>query len=321
MSQPDTAASLDAPAAPDVVDAAVADHAKPAPSRAESSASHLAPVALNDQITSLPHGERWFLDGFSVIPAPRGIVTRLCEASRIKETLQLLRKRGLPATYTQIFVRAVALALRRVPEAHTLVCGYRRLQPGTVDIGLSVAGRTNYAPVLVIPRADELTLPELSAFLHTQVPATREKEVRDLEGMMRTGWVIPFGSVRRLIMRLLQRSFWFRRKLVGTFQITCMPQIDQVYALTMYSSAAIGFGRVCDRVIAEGGQPVVRPTVWLTLALDHLAMDGKTAGDLLAAVIDILESDQLLKEAEETTATAVHKMPVLPAASRSEAAG
>ena len=97
---------------------------------------------------------------------------------------------------------------------------------------------------------------------------------------MRTGWVIPFGPVRRFIMRLLQRSFWFRRKLVGTFQITCMPQIDQVYALTMYSSAAIGFGRVCDRVIAEGNQPVVRPTVWLTLALDHLAMDGKTAGDL-----------------------------------------
>jgi len=177
-----------------------------APSRAESSASQLAPIIPSDQVTSLPHGERWFLDGFSVIPAPRGIVTRLCEASRIKETLQLLRKRGLPATYTQIFVRAVALGLRRVPEAHTLVCGYRRLQPGTVDIGLSVAGRTNYAPVLVIPRADELTLPELSAFLHREVPATREKEVRDLEGMMRTGWVIPFGPVRRFIMRLLQRS-------------------------------------------------------------------------------------------------------------------
>ena len=291
-----------------------------APSRAESSASQLAPIIPSDQVTSLPHGERWFLDGFSVIPAPRGIVTRLCEASRIKETLQLLRKRGLPATYTQIFVRAVALGLRRVPEAHTLVCGYRRLQPGTVDIGLSVAGRTNYAPVLVIPRADELTLPELSAFLHREVPATREKEVRDLEGMMRTGWVIPFGPVRRFIMRLLQRSFWFRRKLVGTFQITCMPQIDQVYALTMYSSAAIGFGRVCDRVIAEGNQPVVRPTVWLTLALDHLAMDGKTAGDLLAAVIEILESDQLLKEAEATTATADHQSPVLPLSSRTESA-
>lgn len=315
MAQPDPAsASLPSAAAE-----AAANTERPA-SRAESSASQLLPLSLTDQVTTLPHGERWFLDGFSVIPAPRGIVTRLCEASRIKETLQLLRKRGLPATYTQIFVRAVALGLRRVPEAHTLVCGYRRLQPGTVDIGLSVAGRTNYAPVLVIPRADELTLPELSAFLHQQVPATREKEVRDLEGMMRTGWVIPFGPVRRFIMRLLQRSFWFRRKLVGTFQITCMPQIDQVYALTMYSSAAIGFGRVCDRVIAEAGQPVVRPTVWLTLALDHLAMDGKTAGDLLAAVIEILESDQLLKEAEETTSTVTHQSPVLPAGGRAEAA-
>jgi len=47
-------------------------------------------------------------------------------------------------------------------------------------------------------------------------------------------------------------------------------------------------------------------------------MDGKTAGDLLAAVIEILESDQLLKEAEATTATADHQSPVLPLSSRTE---
>ncbi len=278
----------------------------------------LAPrLPETDQITSLPHGERWFFDGFSVIPAPRGMVTKLCDATRIKQTLQILRQRGLPATYTQIFVRAVALGLRRVPQAHKLVAGYRRLSPATVDIGLSVAGRTNYAPVLVIPRADEQNLADLSQFLSQAVPVTREKEVRDLEGMMRTGWVIPFGAVRRFILRLLQRMFWFRRKLVGTIQITCMPQIDQVYALTMYSSTAIGFGRIADRVLAVDGQPVVRPSVWLTLALDHLAIDGKTAGDLLAAVVDILESDLLVKEAEqaETVGTVSHAAPVVPARS------
>jgi pyruvate/2-oxoglutarate dehydrogenase complex dihydrolipoamide acyltransferase (E2) component len=270
-------------------------------------------LPADDQVTSLPHGERWFIDGFSVIPAPRGIVTKLCDATRIKQTLHILRQRGLPATYTQIFVRAVALGLRRVPQAHKLFAGYRRLSPATIDIGLSVAGRTNYAPVLVIPRADEQNLAELAQFLHQAVPATREKEVRDLEGMLRTGWVIPFGAVRRFILRLLQKMFWFRRKLVGTIQVTCMPQIDQVYALTMYSSAAIGFGRIADRVLAVDGRPEVRPGVWLTLALDHLAIDGKTAGDLLSAVVDILESDLLVKEAEEagTAGTITHAVPVL----------
>ncbi len=275
----------------------------------------LPSLPATDQFTSLPHGERWFLDGFSVIPAPRGIVTKMCDASRVKEVLTILRQRGLPATYTQIFVRAVALGLRRVPQAHKLIAGYQRLSPASVDIGLSVAGRTSYAPVLVVPRADEQNLAELAQFLHQAIPATREKEVRDLEGMMRTGWVIPFGAIRRLILRILQRSFWFRRKLVGTIQITCMPQIDQVYALTMYSSMAFGFGRIADRVIAVDGQPAVRPTVWLTLALDHLATDGKTAGDLLAAVIDILESDQLVHEAQQATTRAAitHSTPVLPA--------
>lgn len=283
--------------------------------REPSASSSLAGRPAQDQITSLPHGERWFFDGFTVIPAPRGLVTKLCDASRIKQTLQILRQRGLPATYTQIFVRAVALGLRRVPDAHKLVAGYRRLSPAAIDIGLSVAGRTNYAPVLVVPRADEQNLAELSRFLSQAVPVTREKEVRDLDGMVRTGWVIPFGSVRRFILRLLQKMFWFRRKLVGTIQVTCMPQIDQVYALTMYSSTAIGFGRIADRVLAVDGQPVVRPSVWLTLALDHLAIDGKTAGDLLAAVVDILESDLLVKEAEQASLaeTITHAAPVLPA--------
>jgi pyruvate/2-oxoglutarate dehydrogenase complex dihydrolipoamide acyltransferase (E2) component len=81
----------------------------------------------------------------------------------------------------------------------------------------------------------------------------------------------------------------------------------------MYSSAAIGFGRLADRVLAVDGQPEVRPGVWLTLALDHLAIDGKTAGDLLSAVVDILESDLLVKEAEEagTAGTITHAVPVL----------
>ena len=281
--------------------------------RESSESTALRTVPETDQVSTMPHGERWFVDGFSVIPAPRGMITRLCDATQVKKALGILRARGLPATYSQLFVRAVALGLRRVPEAHQLVCGYRRLRPATIDIGLSVAGRTNYAPVLVIPNADQQSVDDLAHFLSKSVPETREKEVRDLEGMMRTGWIIPFGSVRRAILRLLQRSCWFRRKLVGTFQVTCLPQVDQVYALTMYSGAAIGVGRVAERVLAVDGQPQVRTSVWLTLALDHLCMDGRVAGELLAAVVAIIESDELVQEAL-VGAEATHEVPVLPAA-------
>jgi pyruvate/2-oxoglutarate dehydrogenase complex dihydrolipoamide acyltransferase (E2) component len=259
-------------------------------------ASPAPPVGAPDQIDRLPHGERWFIDGFAVIPTPGGLMSRLCDATHVQSTLAALRAAGLAATYTHIFVRAIALALLRQPSAHQIVCGYRRLRPGTVDIGLSVAGQTNYAPVLVIPRASERALPDLVQFLTDAVPATREKEARDLAGMNRNGWIIPIGAVRRFILRLLQRTFWFRRRLIGTFQVTCLPQVDQVWPVLIYSGAAIGVGRVTDRVLAIAGQPTVRPTVCLTVTFDHQTMDGRIAGDLLAEVARILESDELLRE-------------------------
>ncbi|GBD28817.1 Dihydrolipoyllysine-residue succinyltransferase component of 2-oxoglutarate dehydrogenase complex [bacterium HR31] len=40
-------------------------------------------------------------------------------------------------------------------------------------------------------------------------------------------------------------------------------------------------GRVTDRVVAEGGQPVVRPTLSLGLSCDHRALDGARAARFL----------------------------------------
>lgn len=251
-----------------------------------------------DSIVSLPHGERWFVDGFSVLPVPGGIEVRLVDLTHAQAALNALRARGLPATWTHLFVRAAALGLKRAPEAHQMVAGYRRLRPAHVDIGLSVAGQTNFAPVLIIPAAEERELPDLVAFMSQAVPATREKEKRDLEGMNRLGWIIPFGAVRRFILRMLGRSLWFRRKLIGTFQITCVSNIDFAIPLLFHSGTAMGVGRVTDRVMAVDGKPVVRPSVWLSMIFDHMTMDGRVCAAQLEATIRVLESDELLREAQ-----------------------
>lgn len=251
-----------------------------------------------DSIVPISYGKRWFVDGFAVLPTAGGFCAKLCDMSQAQAALMALRARGLKATWTHLIVRAAALALKRSPEAHQVVAGYRQLRPRHADIGLSVAGRTNYAPVLIIPRAEEKPLPELVVFQNAAVPATRDKEERDLAGMERHGFLIPFGLLRRFILRLLSSSLWFRRKLVGTFQITCMPTMDIAAALGFYSGSALSVGRVADRVVAVDGQAVVRPSVWLVLAIDHKAMDGRVAGALLDTIVSILESDELLREAE-----------------------
>lgn len=250
-----------------------------------------------DRIESVSYGERWFVDGFDVVPQPAGMVSRLIDLSQAQLALQKLRSRGLPATWTHLFLRALALGLHRCPESHQVLAGYRKLYPAHVEIGLSVAGRTNYAPVLIIPRAEEKSIEGLISFLAEAVPRTREKEAKDLQGMRRTGWIIPFGWLRRFILRLLGSSLWFRRRLVGTFQMTCMTNVDMVFPLGFYSGMALGIGRVTDRVLAVAGQPVVRPSVWFMMPIDHRCVDGRLAGVLMDAIVRVLEGDELLREA------------------------
>lgn len=245
----------------------------------------------------IPHGERWLLDGLSVSPSAGGFCSLLCDMTRVKEALAALRQRDIRATPTHLIVRATALALSRYPEAHQLVIGYRRVRTSQVDIGLSVAGQTAYAPVFIIPGADRMPLTELVPYMIEGVQRTREKEVRDLEGMRRTGWIIPFGVIRRAILRWLQGRLWFRRKLVGTFQVSCLSNIDFMAPLLFYSGCVLGTGRIVDRVVAVDGAPAVRSTMWATLALDHKSVDGRIASQFLVTFRDILEGDDLLREA------------------------
>ena len=256
-----------------------------------------------DEVTTLNHGERWFVDGFSAIPVAGGIVNQLCDMTQAQAAIQALREQGIRATYTHIVVRAAALALRRYPEGHQLICGYTRIKPGRIDIGLSVAGQTSYAPVLIIEGADKLPLRELIEHMLTAVPAVREKELRDLAGMRRTGWIIPFGTVRRWILRWLGQKFWFRRKLVGTFQVSVLPACDMVIPMLFYSGCLLAVGGINERVLAIGGRPEVRLTAWLCMPLDHRSMDGRIAANLLQAVRRVLESPELLAEAGVTAET------------------
>jgi pyruvate/2-oxoglutarate dehydrogenase complex dihydrolipoamide acyltransferase (E2) component len=257
-----------------------------------------------DRIESLPLGERWFPDAFSTIPGPGGFAMRLADMTRAKAALKLLRDARIPATFTHLIVRAAALALARNPELHQIICNYRRLTPGTVDIGLSMAGQTTYAPVVVLSASDRKPLGALVPSVNRAIEAARIKEKVDLANMRKIMWIIPFGFLRRFFIRLMNRSLFFRRKLVGTFQVSCLASVDMIASFLFYTGSILGAGSVRDRVIAVEGQPVVRPTVWLTVCVDHAAMDGKRAGDLLGAIKAILEGEELVHEAEQASAGA-----------------
>jgi pyruvate/2-oxoglutarate dehydrogenase complex dihydrolipoamide acyltransferase (E2) component len=162
-----------------------------------------------------------------------------------------------------------------------------------VDIGLSVSGETTFAPVMVIEDAGRKPLPVLSEEIVRRTPEVRAKDAVDLARTRRWGWLVPFGFLRRALLRALFNRTWFRRRLTGTFQVTCVSPADWSVPITFNTCACLAVGRVRDRVVAVDGRPAVRPMVTLVVTVDHNAWDGARALVFFEEMRRVLESDAL----------------------------
>ena len=107
----------------------------------------------------------------------------------------------------------------------------------------------------------------------------------------------------------MQELFSYRRKIVGTFQVTGVPTVDAAVPLQFYSGSILAFGRPRDAVVAVDGKPEVRQVVTLTLCVDHVSMDGLRAATLLNAIVDVLESGELALEAGDAPAEPAGTLP------------
>ncbi|HEY3937406.1 MAG TPA: 2-oxo acid dehydrogenase subunit E2 [Bryobacteraceae bacterium] len=241
----------------------------------------------------LDYAERWLRDGLEVCRPAAQFLTLDIDMTRPRALLQIARQRGIRVTYTHILVRAAALALAAHPELHQMVCGSRLHHPNQVDIGLSVAGESFVAPVLVIENAAGKNLPALSEEIARRTPEIQAADRRMLQTLRRWGWLLPFGILRRTLLRCLFRSAKFRRKGTGTFQVSIVPEVDEAFTSLFTTSAILVAGRVRDRVVAVEGLPAVRPTVTLSCSADHRVWDGKAAQRFLLAVRQALEETEL----------------------------
>jgi len=252
---------------------------------------------MADREERLDHAQRWLNDAFRVIDPPGGFTTLEVDMTRALALVEKLRAGGVRATYNHLVARATAVVLARRPELNQMVAGIRRLHPERVDIGLSVAGSTNFAPVMVLEDAGHKPLRALAEEIVRRVPEVKAKAEKDLAGMRRWGWLIPFGPLRRLILRWLYTRLWFRRRLAGTFQVSCSGLTDINVPFLFNTAAVLGAGRVRDRVVAVDGQPAVRPILTISVCIDHKAWDGVRAYRFLDQVRRVLEDDTLEGEA------------------------
>ncbi len=171
------------------------------------------------------------------------------------------KKHGVEATITDLLIRAVAMALHEHPEANSSWVNGGIQRNSTVNLGVAAAVNDGLI-VPVIAGADQLSLGQIA------------RKRRELVEKARSG---------RLTLPELES---------GTFTLSNLGMfgIDQFQAIVNPPQAAIlAVGRIKDRVVPVEGQPVVKPTMFMTLSVDHRVLDGAEGAKFLARVVELIE--------------------------------
>jgi pyruvate dehydrogenase E2 component (dihydrolipoamide acetyltransferase) len=173
-------------------------------------------------------------------------------------------------TITDILVKVCAQTLSEFPQVNVAWAEDARgggvLRQAEVNIGVAVALDVGLV-VPVIRRADQLTLAEIAGRRTDMADRARSGKLtlQDVEG--------------------------------GTFTLSNlgMFRVDQFQAiLNPPQSAILAVGRIRERPVALDGVAVVRPTMVLTLSVDHRLLDGAQAARFLERVAQLVEEPYLL---------------------------
>jgi pyruvate dehydrogenase E2 component (dihydrolipoamide acetyltransferase) len=168
--------------------------------------------------------------------------------------------------YGILLIKAVALALKEVPELNALWEGDRASPRPEIHVGVAVSLRQGGLIAPAIHDTDKLSLDELMEKFRDLVQRTRAGSLRSSEMSDPTITVTSLGE----------------QGVEAVYGVIVPPQV-----------AIVGFGKVVERPWVVGGQVIARPVVSATLSADHRVSDGHRGGRFLAAV------DRLLQEPEK----------------------
>jgi pyruvate dehydrogenase E2 component (dihydrolipoamide acetyltransferase) len=165
--------------------------------------------------------------------------------------------------YGVLLLKAVALALRNVPELNAVWTDGRVVTSQAIHVGVAISLREGGLVAPALHDTDRQSLSELMGQFRDLVNRARAGSLRSSELSDPTITVTSLGE----------------QGVESVFPIIYPPQV-----------AIVGFGKVVERPWVADGQVVVRPLVTATLSADHRVSDGHRGGLFLAAV------DRLLQE-------------------------
>jgi 2-oxoglutarate dehydrogenase E2 component (dihydrolipoamide succinyltransferase) len=179
---------------------------------------------------------------------------------------EFLKRHGVKLGFMSFFTKAVVQALRDVPQVNATIEGDEIVENHFYDIGVAV-GTEKGLMVPVVRDADQLSFADIERAIGDFGKRAREGKIQmaDLQGGVLT---ISNGGI------------------YGSMLSTPILNHPQ--------PAILGLHAIIERPVAENGQVVIRPMMYLALSYDHRLIDGKEAVTFLVKVRDSIQDPQRL---------------------------
>jgi len=214
-------------------------------------------------------------------------------------TQYMRESQGFHLTYLHLLIRACGLALAKYPKVNAVMDRDRRIvYPASIDIGVSVEGTTNFAPVVVLTDVDKKDLSTLAKELGEGAKKAQTEEAAFLRKITWVGRLLPFRWLRRMLIRLAYRYATVRRGVMGNFQITSVNE-EMIIVNRISTSSMMSLGQVRERPAVVEGKVVPRKSAYLCLPIDHRVLDGITPMKFAYEVIRLMENPYLLEEGQD----------------------
>jgi len=172
------------------------------------------------------------------------------------------KKYNIRLGFMSFFVKAAVSALKKFPVVNASIDGHDVIYHGYYDIGVAVSSPRG----LVVPILRDT---DLLSFAET------EKKIAELG------------------LRAREAQLSIEELSGGTFSITnggIFGSMLSTPILNPPQSAILGMHNIVERPIAEDGQVVIRPIMYVALSYDHRLIDGRDAVQFLVAIKRAVEN-------------------------------
>ena len=185
-------------------------------------------------------------------------------AARKAHQEAFVAKHDVKLGFMSFFIKACVSALKEIPAVNAEIDGTDIIYKNYYDMGVAV-GTDRGLVVPVVRDADQMSLAEIEKEIIRLGKRARDGKL-SIEEMQGATFTLSNGGVYGSLMSM---------------PILNAPQ-----------SGILGMHKIQERPVAENGQVVIKPMMYLALSYDHRIVDGKEAVTFLVRVKENLEDPQ-----------------------------